>query len=97
MRWHASFPLALVLGAVATAAEPQFNRDVLPVLAAKCLACHGFDAHSREAGLRLDTAEGATTLLESGRRAVVPGDVAASELVRRIASTDADEVMPPPD
>ena len=97
MRWHASFPLALVLGAVATAAEPQFNRDVLPVLAAKCLACHGFDAHARKAGLRLDTAEGATALLESGRRAVVPGDVAASELVRRIASTDADEVMPPPD
>ena len=77
--------------------DVSFNREVLPILAANCLSCHGFDAHGRQAGLRLDTAEGAAAALDSGARAVVPGDAAASELVRRIESSDADEVMPPPD
>ena len=77
--------------------DVSFNRDVLPILAANCLSCHGFDAHGRQAGLRLDTAAGATAPLESGHAAVVPGDVAASELVRRIESTDDAERMPPPE
>jgi len=81
---------------LAQAAGPRFNDDVLPILAANCLACHGFDAHGREAGLRLDTPDGATAVLDSGRAAIVPGDLASSELVRRIASDDPDEVMPPP-
>ena len=81
---------------MAAAGEPRFDEQILPILATNCLACHGFDAHAREAGLRLDTFAGATARLDSGHAAIVPGDPAASELVRRIDSEDADVVMPPP-
>ncbi len=82
------------------AAEPQaadidFNRDVRPILTNNCLKCHGPDDH-REAGLRLDDPRSATAELESGSTAIVPGKPDESELVRRILSDDADEVMPPP-
>ncbi len=71
--------------------EVRYNRDVLPILAENCFACHGFDPAAREAGLRLDTQEGAT------ETAIVPGDVQASELISRIDSDDPDLVMPPAD
>lgn len=74
----------------------RFNRDVLPILADQCFACHGFDNAKREAGLRLDSLAGSTQALESGHRAIVPGDLAASELWNRIQSDDPALVMPPP-
>jgi hypothetical protein len=75
----------------------DFNRDVRPVLSDRCFACHGPDANKgREAGLRLDTFEGATAKLESGNRAIVPGDMAASEMVARMRQHDPEEIMPPP-
>jgi len=74
----------------------DFNRDVRPLLSDRCFACHGPDAAKRQAGLRLDEPAGAGLELDSGSRAVVPGDPAASGLLARIASTDPDLVMPPP-
>ncbi|MEY5015057.1 MAG: hypothetical protein RIS92_1415 [Verrucomicrobiota bacterium] len=73
----------------------RYNRDVRPILAENCFACHGFDPKHREAGLRLDTFEGATRE-KDGVRAIVPGDVARSEAFSRILSSDKEEVMPPP-
>jgi len=85
----------------AARAEPRgrisFNRDIRPILSDNCFACHGPDSGNRQAGLRLDVAEQATSELDSGARAIVPEDVAASELVARIISTDSDSVMPPPE
>lgn len=78
------------------AAAVRFNRDVLPILADQCFACHGFDSAKREAGLRLDSLSGSSATLESGTRAIVPGDLNASELWKRINSNDPDQVMPPP-
>jgi Protein of unknown function (DUF1549)/Protein of unknown function (DUF1553)/Planctomycete cytochrome C len=73
----------------------QYNRDVRPILAENCFSCHGFDGGSREAGLRLDTREGATVQLDSGTTAIVPGDPQTSELYLRVVSEDEDTVMPP--
>ena len=99
-RWSAT-PLvvlaALAGGNIAVAARPlEFNRDVRPILSNNCFACHGMDAKHRKAELRLDTLEGATAD-HDGARAVVPGKLSSSELWRRITSSDADEMMPPPD
>ena len=75
----------------------DFNRDVRPVLSDRCFSCHGPDANKgREAGLRLDTFEGATAKLESGKRAIVPGDLEASAMVARMRHHDPEEIMPPP-
>ena len=72
--------------------EVGFNRTIRPLLAAKCLACHGPDEEERQAELRLDVRQSA---LDSG--ALVPGEPDESELLRRILSDDPDEQMPPPD
>lgn len=71
---------------------PSFARDIRPILASRCFACHGPDEEHREGDLRLDERAAA---LDAG--AIVPGNVDDSELVRRIFSTDSDEQMPPPD
>jgi hypothetical protein len=69
---------------------------VRPLLARSCFPCHGPDPATRQAGLRLDDARDARAPLASGAIAIVPGDAAASALVRRIEAPDPDEVMPPP-
>ena len=71
-----------------------FNRDIRPILSDKCYRCHGPDAGAREAGLRLDVREEAVAVREGGA-AIVPGDIAASALVARIAHADVGMRMPP--
>jgi hypothetical protein len=81
----------------ASGEEPlDFNRHIRPILSRHCFKCHGMDEKSRKAGLRLDTRDGALAPAKSGERAIVPGKPGASELLRRLHSKDADEVMPPP-
>jgi len=82
--------------ALVQADEVEFNQDVRPILSDKCFACHGFDAKTREAGLRLDTADGAYALRDGGQ-AIKPGDLEGSEVWSRITHVDEDEVMPPPE
>lgn len=64
-------------------AELEFNREVRPILSDKCFKCHGFDAATRKAKLRLDVAEEARKVIESG------------EFIERITTKDAEEIMPP--
>lgn len=93
----ASASLLFVLPLTAAAADRvDFNRDIRPLLSNRCLACHGPDEAERKADLRLDTAEGARADL-GGYAALAPGRPEASELLLRIVSDKADEVMPPPD
>ncbi|MCA9180223.1 MAG: DUF1549 domain-containing protein, partial [Planctomycetales bacterium] len=64
-------------------------------LSEHCFACHGPDTSARESGLRLDTFRGATARAYSGRRAIVPGDAAASELIARVSQHSGEQIMPP--
>ncbi len=75
-------------------ARVDYNRDVLPILAENCFTCHGSDIGKRQAGLRLDTSDGATKRLASGKTALAAGDLQASELVDRITRRDGAQ-MPP--
>jgi len=76
--------------------QVDFNAEVRPILSNTCFHCHGPDENTRKADLRLDQKQG---LFEDrgGYAAVKPGNVTLSELIRRIRSTDPDEMMPPPD
>ncbi|MFM8224081.1 MAG: DUF1549 domain-containing protein, partial [Planctomycetaceae bacterium] len=85
----------LTQGSASAAEGVQYGRDVLPILAGHCFACHGPDAGSRKADLRLDDAGGATAQRD-GRAALVPGSLEKSELWQRVTSTDEATVMPPP-
>src|SRR6056297_1578972 len=71
----------------------SFDRDVRPLLSSRCFACHGPDAESREAGLRLDQPDGDEGAIDF---AIIPGSIEESEMWRRITSDDPDEIMPPP-
>ena len=86
----------LLLAATSVRAAVDFNRDVRPILADRCFACHGPDSKQREAGLRLDSFQGATAVLDDGLRAIVPGQPQQSEMLARVHATDPDVVMPPP-
>lgn len=72
----------------------RYNRDVRPILSDNCLFCHGFDKNTRKGDLRLDTKDGLLGKREGGPP-VVPGKPAESQLVARITTKDADDVMPP--
>jgi len=75
----------------------RYGRDVRPILSDRCFLCHGPDRDMQKADLRLDSWESATTPRGERPAAIVPGDVEASELWRRITSDDPDVMMPPPD
>jgi hypothetical protein len=70
----------------------DYNDEVRPILSENCFYCHGPDGNKRKAKLRLDVRADALA-----KQAFVPGDPAASELIKRLDSKDSDEVMPPPD
>ncbi len=92
--------LAVALaGGTTHAAVPEridFIEHVQPILAEHCTHCHGLDAEMRQGGLRLDLRDPALAGGDSGLAAIVVGQPADSELVRRIHSEDPDEIMPPP-
>src|SRR5205823_2610176 len=70
------------------APAPRFARDVQPLLKRHCLKCHG--SAKREGGLNLSTPGGIVRGGKNGA-ALVPHDVAASLLWKRIAEDE----MPP--
>lgn len=99
MRWIGFIAIVIHggFGLMATAADVEFGRQIRPLLAEKCFACHGLDEDARETDLRLDTREGLFAETESGTIAVVAGNASKSEIYRRIITDDEDERMPPVD
>ena len=76
----------------------DFNFHVKPILSDRCFACHGPDANTREADLRLDLEETAYAALKEtpDAHAIVPGKPGESMVYLRITTDDPDLVMPPP-
>ena len=80
---------------VEPAGKVDYNRDVRPILARNCFACHGQDEAKRAKGLRLDRRDSAVKPLKNGDTAIVPGDPDSSELIARITEEDDTMRMPP--
>ncbi len=78
--------------AAANATAVDFQSQIRPILATRCVKCHG--RNDPDGGLNLGDENSAKSQLASGTRAVVPGDADHSELMRRITATDPDERMP---
>ena len=78
-------------------APVDFDRQIRPILADKCYACHGPDEASREGGFRIDRKESAIAEADSGSQPIVPGDAMASEVFVRLITDDEDLRMPPED
>ncbi len=86
---------ALLLAGPVLAAEKQvdFALHVQPILAAKCIKCHGSGKAS--GGIAFNTRDRALAAAESGSPAIVPGEPKESELLKRVSSTDDSVRMPP--
>ena len=89
--FHCALALA-ICSAGALADEPDFERDIAPIIAKRCLECH--DADKASGGLNLTNHEGILLGGESGA-AIIPGQVGKSLLIQAIRHADADLKMPP--
>jgi len=92
----------LLLGAVwapvcgnLPAQDVRYSRDIQPILAKNCFACHGPDESAREGGIAFHTAEQARSEGDSGEPAIVPGRPEESQVWARITAEDESERMPP--
>jgi len=87
--------LGVFLGATCAAEPINFSRQIRPILSENCIACHGPDEKGRKGKLRLDDEQDAKRD-RKGDFVILPGKPEQSELIKRIESTDPDDVMPPP-
>jgi hypothetical protein len=69
-----------------------FGRDIAPILARKCVTCHGTE--KSKGGYRLDTFELLMKGGESKSVPIIPGQPEQSELYRLITAEDEDDRMP---
>src|SRR5688500_14000255 len=94
----------LILASAATAVPARaqalekldYSRDVLPILSANCFVCHGRDASTREADMRLDV-RAESTRVRDDVAPIVPGKPDASMVIFRVTSDDEEVRMPPPE
>src|SRR5690606_1628311 len=72
--------------------EISYNRDIRPIVNAKCISCHG--GVKQSGGFSLLFEEEAKRPSESGKLAIVPGDSKNSEMIKRLSHADPDVRMP---
>ncbi|WP_245189396.1 DUF1553 domain-containing protein [Lunatimonas salinarum] len=91
-------PAEIVEAELSLPEQIDYNLHVKPILSDRCFSCHGPDPNTREAGLRLDIAEGVYGPLADNKHkvAVFPGDLHRSDVYDRLVSEDPERVMPPP-
>ena len=87
-------PLDLSKLPPAASAPMDFAKDIQPLLAAKCYACHG--AEKQKGGLRLDL-KVATLAGGDNGPVLIPGKSAESKLVHALAGLGEQGIMPPKD
>jgi hypothetical protein len=71
----------------------DFQREIKPLLARHCYACHG--PGDEKGGLAFVSREKALAELDSGDRAIVPSDIKHSMILDRLRTTDESIQMPP--
>ncbi|HTU24581.1 MAG TPA: DUF1549 domain-containing protein [Pirellulales bacterium] len=86
----AEAPAAAALPPAATHAV-DFHREILPILANRCVTCHA--SGRAEGGFSLETRTSTLAESDSGR-AVLPGKGGESLLIQLVAGVDPDQVMP---
>lgn len=99
----AFLPAAIALcGAVAAAAElneaeklDYFEKNIRPVLASQCYACHSQKSNVAQGNLYVDSKEGLARGGKSGVPAVVPGRPEESLLLKAMRGDHKDLRMPP--
>lgn len=93
--------LVLGLGRLLAAQAPGasdtdfFERKIRPVLAERCLGCHGSGSKMQKGGLSLDSREALLKGGDSGP-ALVPGDAQKSLLLKAVRYDEPELRMPPP-
>lgn len=86
--------LAYALSSCSSGADQvSFAHDIRPILKNKCMSCHGGVA--QQGGLSFLFEEHLYQALKSGKKAVVPGHAAKSEIYQRITTDNPQKVMPP--
>src|SRR5258706_8872087 len=94
MRFCALLILAVAATLTGATRTVDFDREIRPILADNCFACHGPDSKQRVANLRLDD-KNSVLDERKGYRIVAPGDPKSSRLIERITSTNKALRMPP--
>ncbi len=82
-------------GAQTAKKAPDYQREIRPILSDNCFHCHGPDASTRMAGLRIDLKQFALEARKRGA-AIVPGKPEESLVYKRITEANAARRMPPP-
>src|SRR5437660_1194477 len=93
MRACATFWVLPFVPLLAAAASPvDYTRDVKPLLARNCAACHG--PEKQRSSLRLD---GVARIRKGGNSgpAIVPGKSDESLLIKAVSGADGTTAMPP--
>jgi Protein of unknown function (DUF1553)/Protein of unknown function (DUF1549)/Concanavalin A-like lectin/glucanases superfamily/Planctomycete cytochrome C len=94
--WHmprtvsAAEPAPMPSDVAKPAGKLEYNRDIRPILAENCFACHGADSAARKKDLRLDQRDVAINA-----KAIVPGKPEKSDMITRIFAAADDGMMPP--
>lgn len=70
----------------------DYSADVKPILNKHCISCHG--GVKQSGGFSVLFREEALGVTKSGKPAIIPGDAAGSEFIKRLHSKDPEERMP---